>query len=109
MTEEISFIGKKICQYRIMAGMSRKVLAEYVGVSHQQVHKYENGLDRISACRLKKVAECVGREIADFYKIDGVPDLPKGSRLMLELNRCCAKMSEKKQRALLDVARVLAA
>jgi transcriptional regulator with XRE-family HTH domain len=57
-------LGKRIRVYRISLGVSQSALAEKVGVTFQQIQKYENGTNRIAAGRLKSVAAVLGLPIA---------------------------------------------
>lgn len=50
-------VGQNIRRLRIEAGMSQSTLGAYIGVTYQQVQKYEDGTDRIAASRLWKCAE----------------------------------------------------
>ena len=63
-------IGSLVKEVRIYKSWSRKCLAEKIGVTHQQVMKYENGKDRISASKLLMIAKALGRPITFFYSID---------------------------------------
>jgi len=47
--------------------MSQTRLGEAIGVSFQQIQKYEKGVNRISASRLNRVARCLGVEPGYFY------------------------------------------
>jgi transcriptional regulator with XRE-family HTH domain len=47
--------------------MTQQQLAELIGVTYQQAHKYEAGINRISAGRLYKMARVLGVEISYFY------------------------------------------
>ena len=48
-------IGEKIRSLRKRLGISQEQLGEIAGVSYQQIQKYENGTDRVSANRLKRL------------------------------------------------------
>ncbi|WP_273782624.1 helix-turn-helix domain-containing protein [Bartonella sp. ML69XJBT] len=61
------FIGKKIRFRRNMLKMSQKHLGQSLGVSFQQIQKYEKGSNRVSAGRLKKIADILNVSIAFFY------------------------------------------
>jgi transcriptional regulator with XRE-family HTH domain len=50
-------LGANIVKHRLVAGLSRKDLAEQVGITHQQMQKYENGINRISVARLYEIAK----------------------------------------------------
>ena len=45
-------VGKLIRAYRLAAGISQEALGESLGVSFQQIQKYERGMNRISASKL---------------------------------------------------------
>lgn len=60
-------IGGKIRIYRKAAKMSQSELAQRLGVTYQQVQKYENGTDRVSAARLYMVAQTLGVPVTDFF------------------------------------------
>ena len=47
-----SYVGARIRTHRQMLGMSQERLAEQIGVTFQQVQKYERGINRIGASRL---------------------------------------------------------
>jgi transcriptional regulator with XRE-family HTH domain len=63
-------IGKKIISLRKLKKMSRALVAEKVGITHQQLQKYENGLNRISASRLYDLAKFFGVSILVFFPED---------------------------------------
>ncbi|WP_019222127.1 helix-turn-helix domain-containing protein, partial [Bartonella senegalensis] len=52
---------------RKMLKMSQKQLGHALGVSSQQIQKYEIGLNRVSAGRLKEIADLLNVPIAFFY------------------------------------------
>ena len=60
-------VGRSIRRYRKAAKMSMQVLADRLGVSYQQVQKYELGVNRISAGRLIEVAEILCVPVAQFF------------------------------------------
>jgi transcriptional regulator with XRE-family HTH domain len=49
-------VGQRIRAYRINRGLSQSALGDKIGVSFQQIQKYERGINRIGIGRLKKVA-----------------------------------------------------
>jgi transcriptional regulator with XRE-family HTH domain len=59
---------------RVMLGMSQSRLGELLGVTFQQVQKYEKGTNRISASRLKLAAEVLQVSVDFFY--EGGPAQP---------------------------------
>lgn len=50
-------LGKKLADYRTAKGVSRKQMADAIGITHQQIHKYEKGMNRISVSRLYQICE----------------------------------------------------
>ncbi|WP_375632441.1 helix-turn-helix domain-containing protein [Bartonella sp. AA74HLJMH] len=61
------FVGKKICFRRKMRKMSQKTLGHHLGVTFQQIQKYEKGLNRVSAGRLKEISDILNVPLAFFY------------------------------------------
>ncbi|WP_212112777.1 helix-turn-helix domain-containing protein [Bartonella queenslandensis] len=61
------FGGKKIRLKRKMLGMSQKTLGQHLGVTFQQIQKYEKGLNRVSAGRLKEISDILNVPLAFFY------------------------------------------
>ena len=50
-------VGQKIRSQRILHGLTQIDLGEKVGITFQQIQKYEKGSNRVSAGRLKQIAE----------------------------------------------------
>jgi transcriptional regulator with XRE-family HTH domain len=69
-------IGSRVRMRRMLIGMSQEKLGEMLGLTFQQVQKYEKGTNRISVGRLLDIAGVLGVDIHYFY--DGVTG-PKGS------------------------------
>lgn len=65
--EKDVMIGKKLRQIRNMMGISQSSLANEVGVTFQQVQKYEKGVNRISSGRLHDFAQILNINVQDFY------------------------------------------
>ena len=59
-------VGSRIRLLRQGAQMSQATLAEHLGVTSQQVQKYEKGLNRISAARLTKIAAVLGVPVSEL-------------------------------------------
>ncbi|NDE18860.1 MAG: XRE family transcriptional regulator [Alphaproteobacteria bacterium] len=53
------FIGYKIYSLRLEKGLSRQQLSKVIGITHQQLQKYENGSNRISASKLALIAKAL--------------------------------------------------
>ncbi len=60
-------IGKRIRHRRISMSLSQKELGSYLGVSFQQIQKYEKGFNRVSAGCLLKIAQKLDVPISFFY------------------------------------------
>ena len=61
-------IGKKIYNLRVDRGISRSDLAKKAGVSQQQIAKYEDSTNKISASRLALLAKVLNKDISYFYE-----------------------------------------
>ncbi len=61
-------VGIKLRKLRLESGMTLQDLADQIGTSHQQLQKYETGVNRISAGMLPIVAEAIGVELTEFYE-----------------------------------------
>jgi transcriptional regulator with XRE-family HTH domain len=68
-------IGRKIRALRLERGLSQTSLAEGIGLTFQQVQKYEKGTNRVSAGRLQRIADLLSIPVTFFY--DGVGGRPK--------------------------------
>ena len=68
IVEVDKYIGGRIYSLRLAQGFSRQQLSQIIGVTHQQLQKYEKGTNRISAGRLVLVAKSLGEEISYFYE-----------------------------------------
>lgn len=60
-------VGLRMAARRSALGLSQTALAAELGVSFQQVQKYEKGANRVSASRLHQVAKALGCSVADFF------------------------------------------
>jgi transcriptional regulator with XRE-family HTH domain len=84
------YVGARMRERRIMLGLTQQQMAELIGVTYQQAHKYEKGINRVAAGRLHSIAQSAGsrnrlflRGITDrrrFCAISQSADAP-GSRL----------------------------
>jgi len=63
-----TYIGQRIRERRIIMGISQEKLANALGLTFQQIQKYEYGTNRISAGRLHDVTKALGVDITYFYK-----------------------------------------
>jgi transcriptional regulator with XRE-family HTH domain len=95
-----------------MLGLTQEQLADVVGVTYQQVHKYERGVNRVSAGRLFEIARVLSAPVGYFYEgigEEGVRPFPERNRMILEIARNFADITdERHQQALTALARALA-
>ena len=75
-TEIDRHIGHRVRARRTMLGMSQEKLAEALGLTFQQVQKYEKGVNRIGASRLLHIAGVLDVNIDFFF--EGIPGLRAG-------------------------------
>ena len=104
-------VGGRIRERRIMLGLTQQQLAEMIGVTYQQAHKYERGINRVSAGRLYEIARVLNAPITYFY--DGLgeeaPRPAPHQRMLLEIARNFGEIqNEKHQEAVSQLARALA-
>jgi transcriptional regulator with XRE-family HTH domain len=60
-------VGHRIRIERLARGLSQTALANQLGVTFQQVQKYEKGVNRVGAGRLTKIAEVLGVPVGAFF------------------------------------------
>ncbi len=72
-------VGRRIRAQRLVCRMSQTELANNLGVTFQQVQKYEKGVNRVGAGRLSRIAEVLGVPVAFFFSGDMSPSLPSDS------------------------------
>lgn len=61
-------IGRNIRQRRIFLGMTQTDLAKAIGVTFQQVQKYESGFNRVSSSRLWEIARALKTPVSSFFE-----------------------------------------
>ncbi|ANH09034.1 MAG TPA: helix-turn-helix transcriptional regulator [Shinella sp.] len=61
-------VGRRIRQRRQMLGFSQSILAENLGVTFQQVQKYEKGTNRVGSSRLQNIARFLTCPVAYFFE-----------------------------------------
>ncbi len=62
-----AYVGSRISARRAALGLSQAALAQTIGVTFQQVQKYESGTNRVSASRLHAIAVALAASIATFF------------------------------------------
>src|SRR5690242_590997 len=104
-------VGAMLRARRIALGLTQQQLAERVGITYQQAHKYETGANRISAGRLHALARAL--EVEPGYFFQGLETGRQAGpqprqRQMLELTRSFIALPRRHQEALVEMARALA-
>jgi len=89
-------IGKLITNLRLAKGLSRRQLAEQIGVSHQQLCKYEYGFNRISAGRLYQIAKVLETPISYFYTNEEIYKSNSTQRRQVQIGRLIASIDNPK-------------
>ena len=64
-------IGSRIRAFRLDLGMTMEDVAERIGVTHQQVQKYEAGKNRITGGKLQQIADVLGRPVECLFSPSG--------------------------------------
>lgn len=102
------YVGKRMRQRREMQGLPQKELARKLGISFQQVQKYESGANRISASKLWQLCDVLDVEPGYFF--DGLESSrrratgeayeadPRSARQVLDLNQSFQKISSPRVR-----------
>lgn len=63
-------IGERIRKFRQEAGLSQEGLAELVGVSFQQIQKYESGYTTLNITKLQQIADALQVPVTDFFEAE---------------------------------------
>lgn len=120
-------VGGRIRLRRNMLGMSQEKLGESLGITFQQIQKYEKGTNRVGASRLQAIASILSAPVAFFFEgAPGDEDIPaKGmaeeggaayvvdflnSSEGVQLNRAFVRIADPKvRRKVIDLVKALAA
>jgi len=65
------YVGSRVRMRRIMLGMSQEKLGEALGLTFQQIQKYEKGTNRVGASRLQQIADVL--QVPVSFMFEGVP------------------------------------
>lgn len=95
-------IGDKIFHLRLGRGKAREEISEMIGVSHQQLQKYENAKNRVSFGRLVLIARALNVSVNYFYddcdlKNSEDPRITQHQRLCIEVSRNFMNIKSGKQ------------
>jgi transcriptional regulator with XRE-family HTH domain len=106
-------IGHKIYKARLSAGLSRRDLSLKINVTHQQLQKYEKGVNRIGVGRLVLLSNALQKDpkyfYEDFLTENAIEESTiKTQRLSLELFKNFAKIQKEKHKvAIANLIKVL--
>ncbi len=78
------FVGSRVRARRVGLRISQTKLGDAIGVTFQQVQKYENGTNRIGASNLYKISKALSVEVAFFF--EGVEELDEAALQNLDLS-----------------------
>jgi transcriptional regulator with XRE-family HTH domain len=122
-------VGSRVRFRRMLISMSQEKLGESLGLTFQQIQKYEKGVNRIGASRLYELGKALGVSVAFFYEDapglggnivnppPGFAESPSESYIIdflstregLELNKAFARIADPKvRRSVVDLVRSLA-
>jgi transcriptional regulator with XRE-family HTH domain len=94
-----------------MLGLTQQQMADLIGVTYQQAHKYEKGINRVAAGRLYQMARVLGVDIGYFFEglnESGTVQASPKQRMLLELARNFISIPTRKhQEAVCSLARAL--
>jgi len=79
-------VGSRLRMRRLMLDMSQTDVADALGLTFQQLQKYENGSNRISASRLQHLSQILQVPVSFFFEgapaASGIPQAPKGGPML---------------------------
>jgi transcriptional regulator with XRE-family HTH domain len=114
-------VGRRICEKRIALGYNQSDLGRALGLTFQQIQKYEKGANRVSASKLWDIARFFKVDIGYFFEglmvarpgmAEGEPaafvhDFP-ATRQSIEISRLAPQLTARQQRLVLDMMREMA-
>ena len=120
-------VGSRVRLRRMLLGMSQEKLGEHLGLTFQQIQKYEKGINRVGASRLFDLSQVLSVPVQYFYEelpdgvanagASGFSERPSenyaaeflGSREGLELNKAFARIRDMRvRRSIVELIRALA-
>lgn len=111
------YVGARVRMRRLVIGMTQEILADRLGITFQQVQKYEKGTNRISASRLQTIANIVKVPVSFFFdnalSYDAYPLVSVQDFLLAKdgvtLNRAFVRIkSAKVRKAIVELTKALA-
>ena len=105
-TEINNKIGLKIKELRLSSGMSRSDLGKALSVTHQQLSKYERGVDRLSAAKFIQLSYVFGVTISSLWD-ESIKGIRGNERKIMEISRNASSLPSHLVSALLNISRDL--
>jgi transcriptional regulator with XRE-family HTH domain len=106
------FIGMRLRERRMMIGLSQQQFGDLIGITYQQVYKYEHGINSLSAGRLYEFARELGTPVEHFFEgleKENAEQLPlRQSRLLDAMRNIGEIKSEEHREAIRRLTRALA-
>ena len=110
-------VGRRVCEKRISLGYNQSDLGRALGLTFQQIQKYEKGANRISASKLWDIARFFKVDIGYFF--EGLNGSPEGvaedgaafdhdypaTRYTIEISRLAPQLSTAQQKLVLELVR----
>lgn len=110
-------VGRRVCEKRISLGYNQSDLGRALGLTFQQIQKYEKGANRISASKLWDIARFFKVDVGYFFQGLGAQagmaegeaapfdhDFPS-TRYTIEISRLAPQLSSRQQKLALDMIR----
>lgn len=89
--------GRNIAERRVSLGMTRQELGRQLGITHQQLHKYERGTNRITVSRLVDISIVLCVSVNELIFSTPEPDDNNTRRATLEFMAKYSRLSESSQ------------
>jgi len=105
-------VGLEIARLRKLRGFTQSTIADAVGLTFQQIQKYESGANRISASKLYRISKLLEVPVEGFFKYVGGADTDQPKRYKrdgLELSRYFQEIPDEQRSALLAFTKAVAA
>src|SRR5215510_4888674 len=102
------YVGSRVRMRRIMLGMSQEKLGEALGLTFQQIQKYEKGTNRVGASRLQQISEVL--QVPVSFLFDGGPSGAAGGEASAEsASRAFTRIPDSKlRRSIVDLVEQIA-
>jgi transcriptional regulator with XRE-family HTH domain len=114
-------VGRRVCEKRLALGYNQSDLGRALGLTFQQIQKYEKGANRISASKLWDIARFFKVDIGYFFEgltgaqiasltqgsVPPEPDFPS-TRYTIEIGRLAPQLSTRQQKLALELIRDMA-